>query len=287
MGISNKKEFKIDRNPLVSVIVTTKNEAKVLGRLLASIKKQSYKRIEVIIVDNASTDKTKEIARSYTDKVYNFGPERSAQRNYGAKKAKGEFLFFLDADMELSPFVIEDCVRAAEKDNRIGGVVVPEESIAKSFWEKVKAFERSFYNLEGDAITDAARFIRKKIFEEVGGYDEEITGPEDWDLPESIKKAGYKIVRVKSVIYHHERIGSPLALAKKKYYYALKSHRYLDKQKIPVIGPKTVYFLRPVFWKNWKRLIKQPLLALAMCMMFVFELLGGGLGFMVGKIKKA
>ena len=84
-------------NSLVSVIITTKNEQAVIGRLLESIKMQSYPKIEVIVVDNKSADRTKQIAKKYTKLVYNAGPERSAQRNYGAKKAKGDFLFFLDA----------------------------------------------------------------------------------------------------------------------------------------------------------------------------------------------
>lgn len=63
----------------VSVILTTKNEEKHIGNCLKSVKKQAYPRdeIEIIVVDNNSTDKTKEIAKRYTDKVYNFCPERS------------------------------------------------------------------------------------------------------------------------------------------------------------------------------------------------------------------
>src|SRR4051812_2602470 len=97
-------------NPLVSLIITTKNEAKVIEELLISIKKQTYKNIEILIVDNSSSDKTKEIARKYTNLVFNIGPERSAQRNFGAKKAKGMFVVFLDADMILTLSVIESCV---------------------------------------------------------------------------------------------------------------------------------------------------------------------------------
>ena len=99
-------------SPLVSVVITTKNEEKNIENCLKSILKQTYPRdkIEIIVVDNNSTDRTKEIARRYTDKVYNKGPERSAQRNFGAKQAKGEYYLYLDADMILSPNVISECV---------------------------------------------------------------------------------------------------------------------------------------------------------------------------------
>ena len=79
-------------NPLVSVIITTKNSSRTLETCLKSIKDQTYKNIELIVIDNNSIDNTKEIAKKYTNKVFNYGPERSAQRNFGAKQAKGEYL---------------------------------------------------------------------------------------------------------------------------------------------------------------------------------------------------
>ena len=168
---------------LVSIIITTKNEAAVIKRLLVSLKDQSYKNIETILVDNNSSDSTKKKAIKFTNKIYNFGPERSAQRNFGAKKSKGGYLLFLDADMRLSRDVVQQCVEVAKLNPEIGAIVIPEISEAHTFWEKVKGFERSFYNEKGDPITDAARFFSKEAFITSGGYDESITGPEDWDLP--------------------------------------------------------------------------------------------------------
>lgn len=189
--------------------------------------------------------------------------------------------------MELTLDVVSDCVKMMYGDSNVGAIVIPEKSSANTFWEKVKSFERSFYNAYGDEVTDAARYFRKSVFKRVGGYDEKITGPEDWDLPDSVKKAGYKIGRIKSKIIHHERIPSLWSLIKKKYYYGLKSSKYIEKQKIALFSPKTVYFLRPVFYKNWKKLFSNPVLTFSMFVMFSFELLGGGLGYFVGKnIKK-
>src|SRR3989344_3215998 len=83
---------------LVSIVITTRNSASTIGELLKSIKVQDYSRIEIIVVDNKSSDGTGEIAAQYTKKVFDKGPERSAQRNFGARKAKGQYLFFLDSD---------------------------------------------------------------------------------------------------------------------------------------------------------------------------------------------
>lgn len=274
------------KEELVSIIITTKNEEAVIARLILSIKQQAYPYKEIILVDNNSADKTLEIALKVGAKVYTFGPERSAQRNFGAQKSKGKYLLFLDADMKLSPNVIEECVNLCLSDEKIGAVVIPEHSMASNFWEKIKSFERSFYNEEGDEITDAARFFRREIFERVGGYDETITGPEDWDLPETVKKIGYRISRVKSVIYHYEKISSPLYLAQKKFYYALRAHRYLSKQHISTFSPKTIYFLRPVFYKKIDKILTHPILAIGMFVMLTMELFGGGLGYFIGRIKK-
>lgn len=274
------------KSSLVSVIITTKNEEDVIGKLLLSIKRQVHKNIEVIVVDNYSTDKTKLIAQKFKVKIFDYGPERSAQRNFGAKKAKGNYLLFLDADMKLTTRVTEESLKKIRISSDIGGVVIPEKSVASNFWEKVKAFERSFYNEFGDEVTDAARFFPKRIFLKVGGYDEGITGAEDWDLPETIRKAGYKIERINRLIYHKERIPSVFFIAKKKFYYGLKAHRYLSKQKISIISPKTIYFLRASFYKKWRKLLANPVLSLGMLVMLSFELIGGSLGYLVGRIRK-
>ncbi len=206
------------RIPLVSVIVTTKNEEKNIGNCLESIKRQTYpqERIEIIVVDNNSTDKTKEIARRYTRKVYNRGPERSAQRNYGMiEKAKGKYVMYLDADMILAKTVIERAVKKLEidrnilallvkhvpiasgrnmsrkrdeiKGNKIVALYIPEVVLGNSFWSRVRRFERSFYD---GTVIDCARIMRKDVFEKVGGFDASLTGPEDWDLDKKLRKMG-------------------------------------------------------------------------------------------------
>lgn len=272
--------------PLVSVIFACYNEEKFIERLLSSLKKQSYKNIEVIVVDDGSTDQSVRVAKKYTKNVFARGhAERSIQRNFGVRQAKGEHILILDADMKLSPRVISECIETVSKDKAIGGVMIPEKSIASNFWENVKAFERSFYTKEGDLEIEAARFFPRSVFLNVGGYDETLTGPEDWDLSETVKKRGYKIARIKSVIYHYERIPSLFSLLKKKYQYALTAHRYAKKQRLSLISPKSIHFLRPEFYQNWQRLLEHPFLSLSMFFIFFLQILAGVSGFIIGKIK--
>jgi|SRR3989304_6461171 len=274
----------ITKNACVSIVIPTFNESKVIGKLLESLNKQTYNNIETILVDDGSKDNTIKIAKKYKVKIFKRKhAERSIQRNFGAKKSIGKYLMFIDADMEFSPKVVESCVKEIESSKNIGGIVIKEESIANSFWGKVKAFERSFYNLEGDESVESARFFPRSVFEEVGGYDETITGPEDWDLPEMIKEKGYKLARVEAIIYHYERVPNPLKLARKKYYYALKASRYFKKHNTKLISSKTIYFLRPVFYRNWVRLLRHPVLSCAMVFMFILEIFGGGFGYLRGK----
>lgn len=275
-------------NKLVSIIIPSRNEDQILSRLLFSIKKQSFPNTEIIVVDNNSQDATKAVAKKFTNQVYDHGPERSAQRNYGAKKANGVYLLFLDADMKLTHNNINECIKIFEENNQVGGVSIPEKSVAKTFWEKTKAYERSFYNQwDKYPTTDAARFFLKDTFLKIGGYDESITGPEDWDLTERILEKGFKILRIKSMIYHYERIPTLLTLIKKKFYYGLDAQRYMKKHKVAILGPKTIYFLRPVFYRNIDKIFSQPVLFLGMIIMLSSELLAGGLGYLIGRIKNS
>lgn len=270
---------------LVSVIITTKNEEDVIERSIKSVIDQNYGKIELILVDNHSTDNTVKKASRYIPNIFDFGPERSAQRNFGARKAKGKYLLFLDADMELTPNVIKECVDLSGRAKNFGGIIIPEESKYSNFLEHVKAYERSFYNDDGDQVTDAARFFSNEIFNKLHGYDEKLTGPEDWDLSDKVKMRGYVIGRTRSLIYHYERIGSIYSLLRKKFYYGLKSGKYLNKNKIRLVSPKTIYFLRPVFYKKWKKVVAHPLLSFSMFIMFFLETIAGGLGFIVGKVR--
>ena len=213
--------------PLVSIVVTTKNEEKNIENCLKSVKNQNYpqNKIEIIVVDNNSQDKTKEIAYGYTDKVYNFGPERSAQRNFGVKKAAGKYILYLDADMILSENVIKECVEKCEKDKDLVALYIPERIIGEGFWIKVRDFERSFYT--GTCI-DAVRFIRKDKFQEIGGFDENLIAAEDWDFDRRIKEKG-KVGIIKSPIYHNEGSFSLKNYLKKKSYYAKTFDKYIEK----------------------------------------------------------
>ncbi len=277
------------KTPLVSVLVHTKNSERTVRKHLKSIKEQNYKDIEIIMVDNNSTDNTIPIARSIADNrvfltsnIYNFGPERSAQRNFAAKKAHGDYFLVPDSDMILGKKIVAECVDLVLGDSKIKAVVIPEENISQGFWSKCKALERECY--AGDDTIEAARFFERRAFWEMGGYDESITGPEDWDLPQMIKSK-YKLGRIKCAIIHDEREVSLLLLARKKHYYGLKVSKYIKKHPIRSTAQQLVYLLRPAFYRHWRLLTKHPILSMGMIAMLTVEQIAGFVGFIQGVIK--
>ena len=263
---------------MISCIITTRNEAKILPDLLVSLNKQTYTDFEVVLVDNNSSDQTKEIAKKFGARVFNKGPERSVQRNFGAAKTKGEYILILDADMVLESEVLSQ-LAGLSKNNDISAAVIPEKSFGEGYWARCKAYEREFY-LGEDSI-EAARFFDKKIFNRFKGYDTSLTGPEDYELPLRMRKAGIKIGRIKGFILHNEKKFSPLKSAKKKFYYASNARAYLKKHPEMTFSQGNLLF-RPVFFRKWKKLVSQPILAVGMFLMRIIEATGALLGFMAG-----
>lgn len=271
--------------PLVSIILTTKNEEKNIIACLDSIKSQNYKNTEIIVVDNNSADKTQELAKEYTKFVYSKGPERSIQRNFGAEKATGKYFLFLDADMKLTKNVITECVALLEKDTSIGGVIIPEKSYGIGFWARAKALERSFY-VNNDLI-EAARFFPSAVFKKMRGYDLSLTGPEDWDFSQRVKEK-YKLGRIRSFILHNEGHLHLLKTLQKKYYYAKKFTSYIEKhgnqkyssQQLSVLQRYKIFFSQPAV------LLKNPILSMGMLFMKTAEFSAGGASYVLSRIKQ-
>lgn len=255
--------------PLVSVIITTKNEEKNIGNCLESISKQSYKNIEIVVVDNHSTDKTKEIVNKFSIKplnlsFYTHGPERSAQRNFGVNKAKGEYILYLDADMIVSKNVIQDCVEKIRNNPDIIALYVSEIVMGESFWCKVRRFERSFYD---GTVIDCVRFVSKIAFNKIKGFDETMSGPEDWDFDKKIRQIG-KVDIIKSPIFHNESEFNLQNYLNKKSYYIKSFDSYIKKwgKDDPDIKKQfgAWYRLVGIFIedKKWIKIATAPLLTL-------------------------
>ncbi len=263
----------------VSIIIPVKNEESNIIRCLKSIDAQGTRDIEIIVVDNFSSDQTYEIARKLGAKVLTGGPERSSQRNLGAKKALGDYFLFLDADMELEKKVIFQCLELANKGLPV--VIVSEKVDSEGFWGCCRALEKSCYL--GDELIEAARFFKKEVFFKLGGFDENLVASEDWDLTQRAKQSGFKIGRTKDFVVHHEKEINPLEAAKKKYYYGKNLGHYFKKH--PKLALAQYQPLRPAFLRHRGKLLRQPIPTIGLLILKLSEYLGGGLGFIRGQLR--
>lgn len=271
--------------PIVSVIVTTKNSAKTLEACLTSVEQQTYKKVELVVVDNYSEDNTQEIAKQYTNHVFSKGPERSSQRNYAVEQASGFYVFIIDSDMELDPTVVEECVAEMMKLDDCVGVIVPEESFGEGFWAQCKKLERSFY--VGVSYMEAARFFKKTDFVNVGGYNTAMVSGEDWDLSQRIEALG-SFSRTSSIIHHNEGRISLRKTVGKKFYYARKFSSYIQgsnntnktAQQTSIFGRYALFFSKP------KLLFSKPVIGVGMLFMKTCEFGFGGLGLLFSKLRK-
>lgn len=245
--------------PLVSIIIATKNEEKNILRLLKSIKKQDYSgKIETIIVDNYSTDKTVKIAKLFTSNILLAGPERSTQRNIGAKKAKGTWLLFLDSDMELTKDIIRECIEITRTKMIPPIIVMTEKAIGSTFWGKALALERNCY--KNASWLQAARIFPKKYFQKLGGYDETLISGEDWDITQRFRIEGFPAFTTKkSYLYHFESKENVINLLKKEAYYIKHINKYALKHPL-AFSYQGSFLYRGFIWiRFWNILIKHPL----------------------------
>jgi len=254
-----------NNSPSVSIVLTTKNEQKNIRACLQSIEDQTYKNIEMIVVDNESTDLTLRWAKAYTDNIYLKGPERSAQRNWGIGKAKGEYVMYLDADMILEKNLVEECIKQIKDADAL---YIPEVIMGTSFLSKIRRYERSYYS---GTVIDASRFFVKEKFIKTGGFNTELVGPEDWEMDLKIKKNGGKIHLLENSWINHDESNINLKdYLNKKSYYATSFDKYKKKWGAddPDIKKQLGFYYRfiQVFIEQgkWKKLLRHPILTLGM-----------------------
>jgi glycosyltransferase involved in cell wall biosynthesis len=262
----------------VSVVVPTRNSSRTIEAALRSVRDQTFPGVELIVVDNASQDETAAIAARFADAVYDRGPERSAQRNYGAARAVGEYLLMLDSDMLLERDVLARCVEVIESASAVG-VVIPERTVGVGFLAAVRALERSCY--VGDPDIEAARFFARGEFERHGGYDERLSAGEDWDLPARMRESGGQIVRAEGVwVLHDEGRAHLLPHLRKKFYYGRTLAGYARRH--PTLARRQL--LRPAFVREWRRLARSPILGLSVIALKLLELGAATAGMIAARL---
>ena len=179
--------------PLISVIIPVYNSEKTIRETLEAVLKQTFSDFEVIVINDGSKDSTLEIISSIQDsrlKVFSYPNSGiSPSRNRGFFHASGEFIAFLDHDDLWTPDKLESQLRALQENSQA--------AVAYSWTDLIDESSRfrgecSRTNVNGNAHakllsanflhTASNPLIRKEALIQVGGFDESVFGPEDWDL---------------------------------------------------------------------------------------------------------
>jgi hypothetical protein len=232
---------------IVSIIVPCFNHGHYLDQTLNSIITQTFQDWECIIVNDGSTDNTKEIANKWceTDNRFKYIKKQngglSSARNAGIKISEGEFILPVDAD----DIIHRDYLK------KLLPILIKDESLAiVSCYSKF--FEKKIDNIvheskpKGSSIKDilfensiiATSLFRKSCWEEVGGYDEQMkNGFEDWEFWVAITKLGHHFKIVEDFLFYYRRTKESMLSDTLKNYriknleYVINKHKEIYREK--------------------------------------------------------
>jgi glycosyltransferase involved in cell wall biosynthesis len=177
--------------PTVSTIIPAYNAAAYIRQAVTSVLNQRDVSVEVIVVDDGSTDETGQILQEFGSSVrtlYQANAGHVKARNRGARIARGTWLAFLDADDEWLPEKLTKQLALADEQT---GLIYTErlnfgdcQRVAERQSKGQKLWEGDVFAqlLMGNFITVSSVIIRKEVFEELGGFEEDLLVCEDWDL---------------------------------------------------------------------------------------------------------
>ena len=184
---------------IYSIIIPTYNEEEYLPVLLESIKEQDFDDYEVIVADANSTDRTREIAEEYGCIVVDGGLP-GVGRNNGAKVAKGEYLLFLDSDLQLTEDYLRDVLYEFQIEN-VGIAITQMKPLSNKVQDKIFHDFANYFMISVEKIKPHGAgcygiIAKRELHEKCGGFDESLTFGEDTDYIERLaKEERFKVLR--------------------------------------------------------------------------------------------
>lgn len=178
----------------LSIVIPAYNEEKYLSKCLESLKNQTYKNVEIIIVDNGSTDQTVEIAKKYDTTIIQESKKGvGAARKKGFAQAQGDIIVSTDADCSYPSDWLEKITRAFEKPDTIavyGTTMIENESPWKQKFSLylMTAFYQINDWLNKKQFQGSNSAVRKTAYEKTSGFDETLGALEDADLCKKLMK---------------------------------------------------------------------------------------------------
>lgn len=244
------------KKPLVSIVIPVYNGSKYLGEAIDSALEQTYKNIEIVVINDGSKDngKTRAVAKSYGDKIRYYEKENggvSSALNYAIKMSKGQFISWVSHDDKILPEKIELQIEYLIKNNLLDSKVILYsdhnminkdskfiESCQKQFDEFGEKYEYALLNGRINGIT---MLIPKKAFEECGLFNETLVAVQDYEMWDRMFKKYYPIHMplILSESRHHSKQVtnvSPKVLTEGNPFWIKQIKNVPDKRKIELEG---------------------------------------------------
>jgi glycosyltransferase involved in cell wall biosynthesis len=219
----------------VSICIPTYNMASFIGLVVQSALDQTYSNFEIVICDNASTDKTPDILAQFQDpriKIFTNSENVGAIGNFNLaiERASSEWIKFLEADDLLDPTCLEKCVQVVEQDSEVDVVSVGRTRVYEDGTPFLREVHRDSEIVAGMAVrrrvhlrhnefgTPTDVMVRKELLQRVGGFDTDFgTYLNDWDLwlrcQEQARKVAFIAESLVQVRSHGGQIGATSAKA--------------------------------------------------------------------------
>ena len=238
------------KTPLVSIVVICWNNKRYLNDCLSSVLSLAYPNIEVLLTDNASSDGSADYVRQNFPPITVIQNEKNLGfaegNNVAMRQAKGKYVVTLNPDTKVDERWIEELVKVAEKDKRIGSCASkvlflnnPKriDSVGELILRTGDAMGKGFYSIDRGqydeqeeifGVTAGAGFYRKRMLNEIGLFDKDLfTWYEDVDLMWRIRLTGWKCIYVPSAIVYHHHSGTVDDLNPMKIYYLHRNRLYV------------------------------------------------------------
>lgn len=211
--------------PKVTIVIPVYNGEKYIENCIDSIINQDYSDIQIVIVDDGSTDRTAEIIKKYERVEYYKQAQLGATvaRNLGLKMAKGQFIKFLDADDFLAKDSISQQVAHSlllEADFIVYGHVELIDDYKRTLGKTRidnSSFNSQIVSLILNNVITALPLHKVEILKEIGGFDERLKSRQEWNLHIRIAMSGYKFVYRDTLVYYQRNHADPNRISNRRW----------------------------------------------------------------------
>lgn len=188
------RNWLVNQNPKVSVVIPLYNQGQYIQETIDSVKESTYKNIEIVIVNDGSTDEFTNQVFEHLEgvvKVSKLNGGLSSARNAGIKASSGEFVFPLDSDDKIHPNYITEAVNCLQNNPELSYVGCWNQDFGLSTLTWLPPGFINGVSFLKNTISSCAALFRKTVLETIGGYDEKMIAYEDWEMYVRLEKNGF------------------------------------------------------------------------------------------------